>query len=58
MKKITIELSDADIEDILGLVHRAIGVVDRLEALVDELEEDGALLEELKGARGIAGIRQ
>lgn len=52
MKKLTIELSDDEVEDIVELLRRMIGAVDRFEALVNELKEDEELLEEIKGAGG------
>jgi hypothetical protein len=39
MKKITIELSDDDVEEAMSLLHRAVETLDRLEAVVEDLQE-------------------
>ena len=48
MKKITIELSDGDVEEGASLLHRAVETVDRLEALAEDLQELRDMVEELK----------
>jgi hypothetical protein len=48
MKKITIELSDGDVEEGTSLLHRAVETVDRLEALAEDLQELRDMVEELK----------
>lgn len=48
MKKITIELSDGDVEEGTSLLHRAVKTVDRLEALAKDLQELRDMVEELK----------
>lgn len=49
MKKVTIELSDDDVEEGMSLLHRAAETVDRLEALAQDLQELRCMVEELKG---------
>jgi len=52
MKKITIELSDDDVEESMSLLHRAVETVDRLEALAEDLQELRDMVEELRLAKG------
>lgn len=48
MKKITIELSDGDVEEGTSLLHRAVETVDRLEVLAEDLQELRDMVEEIK----------
>jgi len=48
MKKITIELSDDDVEEGMSLLHRAAEIVDRLETIAEDLQEFKYMVQELK----------
>lgn len=48
MKKITIELSDEDVEEGTSLLHRAVETVDRLDAIAEDLEELREMIAELR----------
>lgn len=49
MKKITIELSDSDVEEGMSLLHRAVETVDKLDTIAEDLEELREMIAELRG---------
>ena len=49
MKKITLELSDSDVEEGMSLLHRAVEAVERLDTVADELQELREVIDELRG---------
>jgi hypothetical protein len=48
MKKITIELSDSDVEEGITLLYRASNIVDKLEVIVEDLQELKEIIKEFK----------
>jgi len=52
MRKITIELSDDDVEEGMSLLHRAAETVDRLDAIAEDLQELRDMVIELKRLKG------